>query len=157
MLATFSIATLITKSCWLGAFAALSLMTLLGFTGAVIPMGYAIGFRDKDALARATSAGLAVMALFMALHAGNISNPAVRAFVPGSLIVGGIVGYLGLLIAASLRYRMRQNWLIMQGIVLVVCFAGVIGASLLGLGSIRIIAGVILTLWTIEKMVEVPG
>jgi hypothetical protein len=157
MLAAFGIATLVTKSAWMGAFAALSLMTLLGFAGEVIPFGYAVGFRDDDALARATPAGLIIMVLFMGLHAGNVTNSHLRAFEPGALIVGGFVGYLGLLIAGSNWYKKRQNWILMQAIVLAICFAGVISASILGLTSVQIIAGVFLTLWTIEKMVEIPG
>jgi hypothetical protein len=123
----------------------------------VIPFGYAIGFRNNDALARATSAGLVVMVIFMCLHAANVTSPQIRAFETGSLVVGGFVGYLGLLIASSIRYRTRQKWLIMQVIVLALCFAGVISASILGLRSVQILAGVFLALWTIEKMVELPG
>jgi hypothetical protein len=97
------------------------------------------------------------MMLFMGLHAANITNAVIRVFEPGSLIVGGFVGYLGLLIAASKQYWRRQRWIVMQAIVLAVCFFGVIGGSLIGLKSIQIIAGVFLTLWTIEKLVEIPG
>lgn len=157
MLAAFGAATLITGSDWMGGFAAVSLMVLLGFAGEVIPLGYAIGFRDNDALARGTSAGLILTVLFMGLHAANITNPVIRAFDSGALIVGGFVCYLGLLIAASARYKSRQNWIVMQGIVLCICFAGVIVASIIGLKSIQIIAGSFLALWTIEKMVEIPG
>jgi hypothetical protein len=157
MLTVFSVATFITQSDWMGAFAALSLMTLLGFAGEVIPFGYAIGFRTNDALARATSAGLVVMVIFMCLHAAHITSPQIHAFETGALVVGGFVGYLGLLIASSIRYRTRQKWLIMQVIVLALCFAGVISASILGLRSVQILAGVFLALWTIEKMVELPG
>lgn len=157
MLVAFSAATLITGSAWMGAFAALSLMALLGFAGEVIPFGYAVGFRDNDALARGTSAGIIITVLFMGLHAANITTPIIRAFDSGSLVVGGFVGYLGLLIAASDRYKSRQNWIVMQAIVLSICFAGVIAGSILGLKSIQIMAGVFLALWTIEKMVEIPG
>jgi hypothetical protein len=157
MLVAFGAATLITGSNWMGGFAAMTLMALLGFAGEVIPFGYVIGFRDKDALARATSAALILMALFMGLHAAHISNSAIRAFEPGALVVGGFVGYLGLLIAGSNWYRRRQSWMVMQIIVLVFCFAGVLGGSVLGLKSIQIMAGVFLSLWTIEKMVEIPG
>lgn len=157
MLVAFSISALITGSVWMGAFATLSLMALLGFSGAVIPFGYAVGFRDDDALARATSTGLIVMTLFMVLHAVNFNHPNLRVFETGSLIVGGFVGYLGLLIAGSNRYMKRLNWLAMQAMVLFLCFAGVFCASLLGMSSVQIIAGSFLTLWTIEKMVEIPG
>jgi hypothetical protein len=157
MLIAFVAATLITGSQWMGAFAALSLMALLGFAAQVVPFGYVVGFRGNDELARATSSGFLVLILFMALHAANITNSAIRVFEPGSLIVSGFVGYLGLLIAASKQYRNRQRWIVMQAIVLVACFLGVIAGSLLGLKSIQIIAGVFLTLWTIEKLVEIPG
>ncbi len=157
MLMAFSAATIITGSHWMGANAALSLMVLLGFAGEVIPFGYAVGFRSNDALARATSAGLLVTVLFMGLHAANVTHPVISAFEPGSLIVGGFVGYLGLLIAGSEWYKNRRRWIAMQAIVLTICFAGVIGASILGLKSIQIIAGVFLTLWTVEKMVEIRG
>jgi hypothetical protein len=157
MLAAFIAATLITGSSWMGAFAALALMSLLGFAADVIPFGYSVGFKDNDALARATSAGFIITALFMGLHAANIATPCIRTFEPGSLIVGGFVGYLGLLIAGSNWYKHRQKWIIMQVIVLVICFAGVIGGSITGLKSIQIMAGVFLALWTIEKMVEIPG
>ena len=141
----------------MGALAALSLLSLLGFAGEVIPFGYAVGFKDRDALARATSAGFIITVIFMGLHAGNITNSIIRAFEPGSLVVGGFVGYLGLLIAGSNRYKRRQSWLVMQTIVLIICFAGVVGGSILGLKSIQIIAGIFLALWTVEKMVEIPG
>lgn len=157
LLAAFGAATLITGSQWMGAFAALSLMALLGFAAQVVPFGYVVGFRGNDELARATSSGLLIMALFMSLHAANISNPVIRVFEPGGLIVSGFVGYLGLLIAASKQYQRRQRWIVMQAIVLAVCFFGVIAGSLIGLKSIQIIAGVFLTLWTIEKLVEIPG
>lgn len=50
-----------------------------------------------------------------------------------------------------------MNWLAMQAIVLFICFAGVLCASLLGISSVQIIAGSFLTLWAIEKLVEIPG
>jgi hypothetical protein len=157
MLVVFGAATLISGSNWMGGFAALSLIVLLGFAGEVIPFCYVIGFRDNDTLARETSAALVMTAIFMGLHAAHISNPTVRVFEPGALVVGGFVGYFGLLIAGSDWYRRRQRWMVMQVIVLAFCFAGVIGGSVLGLGSIQIMAGVFLSLWTIEKMVEIPG
>jgi hypothetical protein len=97
------------------------------------------------------------MVIFMCLHAANVTSPQISAFETGSLVVGGFVGYLGLLIAGSIHYRTRQKWLIMQVIVLAICFAGVISASILDLKSVQILAGVFLALWTIEKMVEIPG
>ncbi len=157
MTVVFAAAALITGSVWIGGLAALSLMTLLGFSGAIIPFGYALGFRDHDALARGTSTGLLVVAVFMCLKAANFTHPLLRPFESGALVVGGIVGYLGLLIAGSNRYLKRLNWLAMQGLVLVLCFAGVLCASLLGISSVQIIAGSFLTLWTIEKLVEIPG
>lgn len=157
MLIAFAAATLITTSSWMGAFAALALMALLGFMADIIPFGYVIGFKDETALARATSAGLIIVAAFMALHVLNLSPPHVMAFETGALVVGGFVGYLGLLIVGTHWYPNRQNWLLMQVIVLILCFAGVISASIFGLKSIQIIAGVFLGLWTIEKMLEIPG
>lgn len=156
MMTVFGVAALITGSSWLGAAAVLSLMTLLGFAGEVLPMGYAVGFRNNDALSRATSAGLAVMTFFMCLHAVSSVNPLVHVFESGGLIVGGFVGYLGLLIASSTRYQKRTAWVPMQAIALVVCFIGVIGGALAGVPSVQIIAGIFLTLWTVEKMVEIP-
>lgn len=157
MTAVFGIAALITGSSWLGAFAVLSLMTLLGCTGEVIPMGYVVGFRGNDALARATSAGLCVMALFMALRVVNIVSPVIHTFEAGGLIVGGFVGYLGLLIASSIYYERRLKYGPMQAVALVACFAGVTGGSLIGISSVQIIAGVFLALWAVEKLVEIPG
>ena len=157
MLVTFAAATLITKSSWMGAFAALSLMALLGFMASVIPFGYAVGFKGDGALARATSIAILMVGGFVVFNALKVSNPYITAFETGTLVGGGFVGYLGLLIASAKWYTERQNWFIMQIIVLGICFAGVMTGSIFALKSIQVMAGVFLALWTIEKMVEIPG
>lgn len=153
----FGTATLVTESNWLGAFTVSSLMVLIGFFSGVTQIGYVLGFRSDDALGRATPTGLLIMTAFMGLRGGSFNHRLVQAFEPGAVLVGGLTGYLGLLIGASHWYKKRLSWLSMQLLVLAIFLFGVLGGALVEMKSVQIISGVFLVLWTIEKMLEIPG
>lgn len=158
MMVAFAAGALLTASAWLGALTALSLFVLLGFVGEVIPFGYAVGFRDDNALGRATAAGFLLVTLYTILRLIDVAPSHLMIFETGSLVIGSIIGYLGLLIASIRWYpaKHRRHWCWMQAISIVACFAGVFFGSLIGAASLQIIAGVFLGLLVIEKMVEIP-
>lgn len=159
MMISFAIGALLTASPWLGAAAVLALFALLGFVGEVLPFGYAVGFRSKNALARGTVVGILIVAILTGLRLFDVAPSYLGIFETGGLVIGSLISYLGLLIVTNSWYdtKDRPSWLLTNLLALAYCLAGVFVGSLLGLKSVQIIAGVFLALGIIEKMLEIPG
>ena len=148
---------LLLQSQLIGFIAVIALMGALGFSGAVIPCGFAIGFKDEDALARATSTAFLILIGFVIIRILGYIIPYLQVFEKGALFMGSFVGYLGLLIASSRWYTKRTNWLFMQGVMLVACIAALAIGSIFQIGELKKIGGTFFGLWMIEKPFEIPA
>lgn len=145
------------NSTFVGFAAMIALMGALGFSAAVIPCGYAVGFTDDDALARATSAGFLLLALFVGLRVFGISEGTLHVFTAGALWMGSFVGYLGLLIASSKWYSRRRIYPLMQLITILAGIAAIFFGSVFDVGELQKIGGTFFALYLIEKVCEIPA
>lgn len=144
------------QSSAVGFITAGAFMGLLGFSAAVIPCGYAIGFKDDDDVARATTSAFLLLALFVATRiSGNFSR--LQVFEQGALWFGAFVGYLGLLIASSKWYGgKRVHYVLMQIVTIVLGMAAIGVGSVFGIKPLLGVGGTFFVLYLIEKPFEIP-
>ena len=143
---------------YVGFIAVAAFMGMLGFSAVVIPCGYAFGFHDDDALARATSVGFITLALFVLqrIILGAATLPQVHVFEQGVFWIGSFVGYLGLLIASSRWYGNRASYFSMQLITILFGLAALGVGSIFGISPLLGIGGTFFVLYLIEKLYEIP-
>jgi len=138
-----------------GFIAAGAFMGMLGFSAAVIPCGYAIGFQDKNSFARATTAGFILLACFVAMKVVDITT--LQVFEKGALWFGAFAGYLGILIASSVWYGGKKaSYVIMQVITVVLGMAAIAVGSVFSIQPLLGIGGTFFVLYLIEKPFEIP-
>lgn len=143
----------------IGFFAVIALMSGLGFSAASTPLCYAIGFRDRDAVGRATSASLMILGAYVAAHIYGQSNPIAKIFEPGALFMGSFVGYIGVLISSSRfycrasdsSYALRQFFAVALGV------AALYFGSVWQISELQKIGGTFFALYIIEKFTDVPA
>lgn len=140
----------------IGFLAVVALMGALGFSVAVLPMCYVIGFRDDDAVVRATTAGFFVLLLFVGLTIGGNDIGVFSVFRTGSLWMGSFVGFLGLLIASSKWYAKRSSYVLLQIVTLVAGVAALLVGSIWQIPELQRIGGTFFVLWVLEKFIEIP-
>lgn len=141
----------------IGFIAVGAFMGMLGFSFIVVPGGYLIGFKDRDALMQATTAGFITLAAFVVLRVSGQYVPYIHVFEQGALWLGSFVGYLGLLIASSRWYGNRAIYPLMQVITIVLGMAAIAVGSLLGIPQLLGIGGTFFALYLIEKPFEIPA
>ncbi|MDO8599441.1 MAG: hypothetical protein Q7S02_04995 [bacterium] len=139
----------------IGFLAVMALMGALGFSVAVIPFGYAVGFENEKVMARATNAAFAILVGFVLLKALGQHTP-LAVFETGAYFMGAFVGYLGLLIMASKWYDRSANYALMQFVMIVAGVSAIIVGSILHIGELQKIGGTFLGLYAIEKLTEIP-
>lgn len=139
----------------IGFLAVVALMGALGFSVAVIPFGFAVGFDDEKVMARATNAAFMILVGFVLLKAFGQQTP-LAVFETGAYFMGAFVGYLGLLIMASKWYDRSTNYAIMQLVMIVAGVAAILVGSILHIGELQKIGGTFLGLWAFEKLAEIP-
>lgn len=143
----------------IGFFAVIALMSGLGFSAASTPLCYAIGFRDRDAIGRATSASFMILAAYVAAHVYGQSNPIAKIFEPGALFMGTFVGYIGVLISSSRfyceasdnSYALRQVFAVALGV------AALYFGSVWQISELQKIGGTFFALYIIEKFTDIPA
>ncbi|MBI2039006.1 MAG: hypothetical protein HYT22_01865 [Candidatus Niyogibacteria bacterium] len=152
----WSAVALFYQSAPVGFIAVAALMGLVGFSAAVIPCGYAIGFRDEDAVSRATTTAFIVLTGFVFLRVVGQSLPYIHVFEQGALWLGSFVGYVGLLIASSRWYAKRAIYPAMQLITILLGMAAIGAGSVFGIPQLLGIGGTFFVLYLIEKPFEIP-
>jgi len=141
----------------IGFFAVAAFMGMLGFSFAVIGVGYMIGFQDNDALKRATTAGFITLIAFVAIRVSGEAVPYIHVFEQGALWLGSFVGFIGILIASSRWYENRAMYPIMQVIAIVLGMAAIGVGSVFGIPQLLGIGGTFFALYLIEKPFEIPA
>lgn len=152
----WGITAMVFTSSLVGFFAIIALMTALGFSGAVIPMGYMIGFKDEDSLGRATSASLIILTGFVFLRVFGNSIPYLSVFESGALFMGSFVGFLGLLIASSRYYRDGDGYVTQQLITIIAGVLALFVGSTWSIPELQKIGGTFFALYAVEKFTDIP-
>ena len=138
-----------------GFVAVMALVGSLGFSVAVIPCGYAVGFKDDDAVARGTFAAFFILIGFVLLRVFGARVQALAVFEGGAYWMGAFVGYLGLLIISSKWYATR-NYALMQIVMVVAGVLALVVGSVLQIPELQKIGGTFFGLWLVEKLAEIP-
>jgi len=140
-----------------GFLVAMALMGALGFSGAMTPLCYAIGFEDEQSALRATVVGFLLVLAFGAMRALGRTVPALAVFEHGALFMGSLVGSVGVLILSSRWYRRsRAFYVVMQLVALAAGVLAIGAGSVFGIGELQKIGGTFFCLWLVEKVSEVP-
>lgn len=142
----------------IGFLAVVALMGAIGFSVAVLPLCYCVGFKDEDAVVRATTAAFFILLLFVGLTIGQNEVGVFGVFRTGSLWMGSFVGFLGLLIASSKWYRHESSgsYALMQLVTLVAGVAALLVGSIWQIPELQRIGGTFFVLWGLEKFIEIP-
>jgi hypothetical protein len=155
-----------------GFLAVLSFMGMLGFSAAVIPMGYVVGFTDKDSVGRATAAAFIVTAMATFNHIMTSGGAKVlnvtgttynNPFQWGALWIGPFVLFLGLLIVASRYYDWAggrggrsNNYIARQFLPIVMGIVATMIGTTYGVPHLAGIGGTFFVLYLIEKASDIP-
>lgn len=137
-----------------GFLAVIAFMGMLGFSAAVIPMGYVVGFA-RNSIAKATGAAFLVTLAASGWHVAGIqmANP----FQWGALWMGPVVLFLGLLIMASRYHASEVSYAVRQVAPLVLGVAGMFAGATYGIPHLVGIAGTFLVLYLVEKAADIPA
>lgn len=138
----------------------MALMAALGFSVAITPLCYSIGFESESAVTRASAAALVLSLLAILAHSEAL-RPAVEGsrmeiFMPGIVWMGSIVLGLGALIKSSrwsggeAGYGLRQMPAI--SCIMLLMFGGAIS----GIEVMRNAGVAFLALYLLEKPFEIP-
>lgn len=142
-------------SSWIGFLSVGALMGMLGFSMAVTPLCYAVGFKDEDSIGTATAAAFYILLAFVLYRIFLPTAPYVHVFESGALFLGSFVGYLGLLIMASKWYK-ESTYALMQVVIIVAGVGALFIGSVFDIGELQKIGGTFFTLYLIEKVLEIP-
>lgn len=152
----YTIAALFLKSQLIGFASVIALMGALGFSAAVIPFGYAIGFKDDESLGRATAAAFVMLAAFVAMRVLGQNVQFFQYFERGALFMGSFVGFLGLLIASNRWCSREGTYLYRQLVVIVAGVLALVVGSIWQIGELQKIGGTFFVLYLVEKPFEIP-
>lgn len=144
------------SSAMIGFISVGALMVSLGFSGAMGGLSYAIGFKDKEALGRATAASFTMLAVFVGMRIFATANPTAHVFEFGALFLGSFVGYLGLLIHSSRWYEEGRDYGLAQVVTTLLGCAAIFVGSVWQIGELQKIGGTFFVLYILEKIFEVP-
>jgi len=143
-------------SSWIGFLSVGALMGMLGFSMAVTPLCYAIGFKDEDSVGIGTAAAFYVLIAFVLYRIFLPTAPYVHVFESGALFLGSFVGYLGLLIISSKWYETDRNYAFKQLMTIGAGIAALYIGTVFGIGELQKIGGTFFALYLIEKVIEIP-
>jgi hypothetical protein len=135
-------------------------MSALGFSVAVTPLCYAVGFESESALTRATAAAL-VMCLAAIIASSDAVGPAVYGsrlalFMPGVVWMGSVVLGLGAIIKSS-RWAGREAGYALRQMPAIACIMLLMfGGAISGLDVMRNAGVVFFALYLLEKPFEIP-
>jgi hypothetical protein len=158
----WSVTAVLYHSQLIGFAAVAALMGLLGFSAAVLPLCYVVGFKDDASVPRATFSGLAILAAYVAFSAAFADTAWLAPFSTGALFLGSFVGYLGLLIMSSRWYvfgNKSRGVLGYAGLNLLTVAAGVaaiVVGTLRSVPQLQQIGGTFFCLYLLEKPAELP-
>jgi len=145
----------------IGFIAVTALFAAAGFYAGMDHFLIMIGFKNDDVVPRCTTISAILLGFYIAAAKFGTTFAPLGLFEAGSLVVGGLVFYLGLLVM-SCRYYWRKGrandyyWMF-QIAMPILCLTGIWAGSVLGLIALTKLGGTFLVLWTLEKIIDVPA
>ena len=129
-----------------------------GFAVAVIPFGYAVGFRNRAVVPRTMILSLLLLVIYSVAQITNTSLPYLDIFAPAIKYISSFVYFIGLLIVSS-KWYCRNNfklYLLMQGLTITSGIVALYVSSVWQISVLKGVSGTLFTLYGIEKYFELP-
>lgn len=142
-------------SSFVGFLAVGALLACLGFSMVVTPLCYSFGFTSEDAIPRATTAGLFVMAVYIGLRIFQVELGVFSVFEGGALWLATFVGFLGLLITSSSYYENGEHAFPMNLLTCVLFVAIISLGTIFAIKEVTTIAGAFLLFYIADKIIEI--
>ena len=153
----WSIAAVAYSSSLIGFIAVGAFVSMLGFSVLVLPLCYCIGFRDDEAVVRATTAAGIMVGFYTAFHATGVVVPDIlELFRPGVMWIGTFVYFLGLLIMTSKFYSTDVRYVCAQLLMIASGIAAISLGTIYQIPTLQRIGGTLFYLYAIEKYFEIP-
>jgi hypothetical protein len=150
----WSIVAILYSSKMIGFMSVMALEAFLGFSVAVMPLCYAIGFKDEDAIPRAMGASFIILASYVAMRMTGYQNQYLEIFSTGALFMGTFVYFIGLLIVSCKYYR-SNNFVFLQILTIASGVAALFLGSVWGITQLQSIGGTFFFLYLLEKYIEI--
>jgi hypothetical protein len=131
-----------------------ALMAAVGFSAAVIPMGYVFGFKDDSSVQRGIGAGVFAITAYILMRSTGFAHAYVDVFQSGALWLGGCVSGIGFLIVSSTYYD-NKNTVFATFASIAFMVVGILAGSLLGIREVTTVYTAFLILLAASKIVEV--
>lgn len=146
---------LIFGSSFVGFLAVGALLACLGFSVVVTPLCYSFGFTTEDAVPRATTSGLFIMAVYIGLRIFQVELGTFSVFEGGALWLATFVGFLGLLITSSSYYEDGEHALPMNILTCILFVAVISFGKIFEIKEVTTIAGAFLVFYVADKIIEI--
>lgn len=146
------------QSSILGFMAVMALQSALGFSAAVMPLCYFMGFRNREAVPRTMAASLLLVVMYAGAYIAGLRGIYFDVFAPGVYVMGTLAYFIGVLIISSRFYvKERQRWLQMQALAIISGVVALFVGSVWQIDAIQGIGGTFFFLYLIERYLEIPG
>ncbi len=156
----WTITAIVYNSQLIGIIAVGALLSSLGFSFIASPLCYIIGFRNENVVGRTTAVAFLILIAAVVSRIVGLNQAIGTLFIPGALLLGSFVGYLGLLISSSKWsdvFISRASYWMMQLVTLIAGLAALFVGSVFGIGELQKIGGTFFVLWGVEKLLEIPA
>ena len=149
---------IIYQSISLAFLAVIALEAFWGFSVAVMPLTYIIGFRDRRVVPRTMLVSLFLLVIYITAQITNTKLSYFEIFAPGVRYVASFVYFIGLLIVSNKWYLRKTPHLywVMQALAVISGLTALYISSLWQISELSGIGGTILVLYAIEKYIELP-
>lgn len=154
----WTVVAIVYRSSMIGFLAVIALEAFLGFTIAVLPLQYYLGFSDRSSIIRATTASFILLVFYVTVRITQVSIPYFSVFASGLVFMGAFVYYIGLLILSSRLNKYRESWQYwsLQGLTICSGIAALLVGSLWQMPTLQGIGGTFFLLYSLEKYYELP-
>lgn len=140
-------------------FAVGALLSALGFSVAVTPFCYALGFNDDAAVIRGTFAGFFISGMYLCARVFKLDFGQFAIFESGALWLAGFVFFIGLLITSTKGYlsvKEVSNYIAMNFIAFLALIVFASLGMLFGVREVTTLASTFMIFYFMTKVIEVP-
>ena len=138
--------------------AVIALEAFWGFTVAVMPLTYMIGFRRRAIIPRTMILSLFLLIIYVIAQIINVKLSLFDIFAPGIKYMTSFVYFLGLLIVSSKWYFRKNHNLYwsMQGLTIISGVTALYVSSVWQISILKGVSGTLFVLYLVEKYLELP-
>ncbi|WP_019509391.1 hypothetical protein [Pleurocapsa sp. PCC 7319] len=138
--------------------AVIALEAFWGFTVAVMPLTYMIGFRHRAVIPRTMIFSLFLLIIYVIAEITNIKLSLLDVFTPGIKYMTSFVYFLGLLIVSSKWYFRKNHNLYwsMQGLTIISGVTALYVSSIWQISILKGVSGTLFIFYLVEKYLELP-